>query len=204
VTQADPRANVTELERGRLDEVSRLSSAPSGGVNGLIALLEDPSWSVRRAVISALAELGEAAVAPLIRSLQDDRRDETRIAATVDTLVASAGDVERSLVVLAAAGDPAVAADVAQILGRRRNRSSLPTLIALLSHADDNVAVAAIEALGRVGGRAAVDALVAAVDRDYFFRTYPAIDVLGRSGDPRAVAPLARLVARQTGAQCSL
>lgn len=185
---------LTHVESTRLDEVVRLARSKEQGVPGLMALLADASWSVRREVVASLAALGEIALAALCRSLEHDRANETRIAATVDALVGSASDVEGPLSLLISSPDPAVAADVAQILGRRRNVRSVPTLIALLTHVDDNVAVAATEALGRVGGRAAVDALVAAVERDYFFRTYPAIDVLGRSGDPRAVPPLARLL----------
>ncbi|HKO89822.1 MAG TPA: HEAT repeat domain-containing protein, partial [Polyangiaceae bacterium] len=90
--------------------------------------------------------------------------------------------------------EPAVAADAAQILGRRRQAGALPILTALVSHADDNVAVAAIEGLGRIGGPSAVDTLTAAAQSGSFFRVFPAIDVLGRSGDPRAIAPLAALL----------
>jgi HEAT repeat protein len=185
---------VTERERGRLEHVTRLAAAGELGIAELIALLEDPSWSVRRAVISALAEVGDAALEVLFLELRDQRSDETRIAATVDVLATSVGDVETLLIANVSGAHAALAADIAQILGRRRNARSVATLVGLLEHPDDNVAVAAIEALGRIGGRAAVDALVATVERQAFFRTYPAIDVLGRSGDPRAVAPLAELL----------
>ncbi|HMI93828.1 MAG TPA: HEAT repeat domain-containing protein [Polyangiales bacterium] len=181
-------------EQARLAEVARLAAAREQGVPGLVALLDHGSWRVRREVIAALAAAGQDALVALCHALQHERSNETAIAATVDALAAFDGDAESALFALADSSNPAVAADVAQILGRRRNPRSVPTLIALLRHADDNVAVAAIEALGRAGGRAAVDALVEAVERNYFFRTYPAIDVLGRSGDPRAVAPLARLL----------
>ena len=185
---------VSERERGRLEHVTRLAAAGGVGIAELIALLEDPSWSVRRAVIAALARIGDPALEVLMLELRDQRSDETRIAATVDVLATSAGDVESLLIANVSGAHAPLAADIAQILGRRRNTRSVPTLVRLLDHTDDNVAVAAIEALGRVGGRAAVDALVATVEREAFFRTYPAIDVLGRSGDPRAVAPLAKLL----------
>src|SRR6185295_5367647 len=112
--------------------------------------------------------------------------DEAALAAAVDALVASVGPADAAVAALAGSTDagappnPAVAADVAQILGRRRSSAELPTLIALAGHANDNVAVAALEALGRVGGRAAIETLIAAVATDNFFRTFPAIDVLGR------------------------
>jgi HEAT repeat protein len=184
----------TELDREHVDRLVRLAQTSREGVYGLLALLETLSWAARREVVAALAGLGDAALPWLRESLRTERTNETRIAATLDSLVASVGDVESALAGLAADTNPAVVADLANVLGRRRNPQSVPALIRLLGHADDNVAVAAIEALGRVGGRAAVDALVENVERDYFFRTYPAIDVLGRSGDPRAVAPLARLL----------
>ncbi len=123
-----------------------------------------------------------------------ERGSETRIAATVDALVAASGEVEGAIELLADSNDPAVLADVAQILGRRNARSSVSTLATLVEHVDDNVAVAAIEALGRIGGRGAVDVLVQAVQSPRFFRSFAAIDVLGRSGDPRAVAPLVALL----------
>ena len=90
--------------------------------------------------------------------------------------------------------DPAIVADAAQILGRRRSHSAVDTLIRLTRQGDDNVAVAAIEALGRIGGLAAVEALIESVGSANFFRVFPAIDVLGRSGDPRAVEPLKLLL----------
>jgi len=188
------QAHDAELER--VFELARAHS--SEAVPKLLALLGEKRWNVRREVVSAIGALGELALPALCETLVEDRASETRIAATVDALVVSASDVEKALFALSTkrSDQPAVAADIAQILGRRRNPRSVSTLIALLHHSDDNVAVAAIEALGRVGGRAAVDALVEAVERDYFFRTYPAIDVLGRSGDPRAVAPLARLLGK--------
>src|SRR5690349_9883287 len=134
--------------RDRLAEIDRLAQAGEAGVPVLIGLLTEPDWSVRRAVIGALSALGAAALPALCTALLHDRRDETRIAALVDTLVGSTGDVEHALASLVASGNAAVTADIAQILGRRMSPSSVPTLVALLGQTDDNVAVAAIEALG--------------------------------------------------------
>jgi len=161
----------------------------------VIARLSGESWARRRELVAALAGAGELAVPALLAALRDQRDDEARIAALVDALAASTATVEEPLFELARHASPALLADVAQILGRRRRALSLPTLVELTKHADANVAVAAIEALGRSPSHAAVDALVACVECDDFFRTYPAIDVLARTGDPRAVAPLAGLLA---------
>lgn len=195
MTSARRKVQLSAAEGRRLETLQALRA---GGVASLPALLEmrtDPSWAVRREVIAALGALGEPALEALWASLIRERDDETRIAATVDAIVASTSDVETRLVVPDAGVDAAVLADVAQILGRRRAPASVANLVELSRHADDNVAVAAIEGLGKIGGRAVVDALVQAVQSPSFFRTFAAIDVLGKSGDPRSVAPLAALLA---------
>jgi len=185
---------LTPAEQERLARVQRLGQTGRAGVEGLLAFLNDPSWAVRRAVVAALAEQGEASVRPLCDLLRTQRDDEARISAAVDALVQTAADLLGEVALLARDADPAVAADAAQILGRRRNPQAVPILTALVTHRDDNVAVAAIEALGRIGGPSAVETLVGAVQSGNFFRVFPAIDVLGRSGDPRAIGPLAELL----------
>jgi HEAT repeat protein len=174
------------------DRVPEAAGEPT--TEALIEQLATASWASRRELVGALSARGEAAVGALIAALETRREDEARIAALVDALVGSTGAVETHMFELAGHSDPALLADVAQILGRRRNPLALPTLARLTRHADDNVAVAAIEALGRTATHGAIDALVACVESDHFFRTFPAIDLLGRTGDPRAVPPLARLL----------
>jgi HEAT repeat protein len=189
-----------EQERIRLERVKALLALGESSVPALLAMLTDPSWLVRRAVVAALATVGPAAVVPLCELLRTQRDHEGRLAAAVDALVALVapnGTVEAAVIALTHDPIPAVVADAAQILGRRRNPGAVPALVALTAHADDNVAVAAIEALGRVGGRTAVESLVRLVQTGSFFRVFPAIDVLGRSGDPRAIAPLAALLGRR-------
>jgi HEAT repeat protein len=185
---------LSDAERQRADEVRKLEAMGAAGVRGLVDMLDDPSWTVRRGVVAALAALGDVAVGPICEALRSRRDDEARIAAAVDALAASTGSVDAEVLALADADDPAVVVDAAQILGRRKSTTALHRLADLISYHDDNVAVAAIEALGRIGGRRVVEALVRVVTSGNFFRTFPAIDVLGRSGDPRAVEPLAELL----------
>ncbi|CAN92819.1 unknown protein [Sorangium cellulosum So ce56] len=189
-----PVLAVSDAERQRVEQVERLAASGPPGAPELIEMLADPSWTVRRAVVASLAALGDAAVHPLCACLSARRDSEARLAATVDALVASLGDVDAAVLALTLDPRPALVADAAQILGRRGSAKAVPRLAELTSHPDDNVAVAAIEALGRVGGRSAVDSLVDAVSSGNFFRVFPAIDVLGRSGDPRATGPLAVLL----------
>ncbi len=183
----------TPPEQERLAAVARWRAQGPSAIPQLIGELVDPSWVVRRAVVSALAQLGEPAIDPLLSTLREKRDHEGRIAASVDALVLSVGEVEGAILQLQEA-EPSVLADVAQILGRRRKSASVPMLAQLAEHPDDTVSVAALEGLGRIGGRAAVDSLVRASESGNFFRTFPAIDVLGRSEDPRAIAPLVRLL----------
>jgi HEAT repeat protein len=193
VTALGPHA----LQAAHDPRVAELQRALAQGELDVIALIErldEPSWTLRRAMVSALAGMGDEAAASMIEALTSRRDDEARIAALVDALASSTGRVESLLQPLVDHEDPAIVADVAQVLGRRRASSSRDILIGLTRHQDDNVAVAAIEGLGRIGGQSAVSALVACVEGNNFFRTFPAIDVLGRSGDPRAVAPLANLL----------
>lgn len=190
---------LTEAERGRIEQVDRLVAVGARGVRDLIASLSDPSWTVRRAVVAGLASLGDEAVEPLCAFLREDRTSESAIAAAVDALSTSMGsDVTARIVELSKDVNPAVVADAAQILGRRRAADASAVLAKLVEHGDDNVAVASIEALGMIGGTAAVEALIRVVESRNFFRTFPAIQVLARTGDPRAVPPLASLIADET------
>jgi HEAT repeat protein len=185
---------ITESEQLRVDASKKFADHGQSGIKKLIEMLGDPSWVVRREVVESLANLGDAPIDLLCLELKNNRSNEARIAANVDTLVASKGSPEMAVAALANDADPAVAADVAQILGRRKNPSATQILIKMISHTNDNVAVGAIEALGRIGGKAAIEALITSIETGNFFRTFPAIDVLGRSGDPRVVEPLSKLL----------
>lgn len=186
---------LTDAERARIEHIDRLVAIGGRGARELIGALSDASWTVRRAVVAGLASLGNDSVAPLCTWLRDVRSSEHAIAGAVDALSASIGsNVTAEVLLLSEHSNPAVVADAAQILGRRKATAAAPRLAALVQHADDNVAVAAIEALGNIGGTAAVEALVRVVESKQFFRTFPAIQVLARTGDPRAVAPLAALL----------
>lgn len=183
-------------DRARVEHVETLARSGAAATVQLVALLAEPSWAVRRAVVAALASLGDTASDALVGVLEGARDNEARLAAAVDTLVASRGEhVNDRMIRLAGHGEPAIVCDAVQVLGRRRAHEAVELLSKLSKHADDNVAVASIEALGRIGGGETVEALVSAVEARHFFRTFPAIDALGRTGDVRGVAPLKALLA---------
>jgi HEAT repeat protein len=185
---------MTPAEQSRVAAVSELARGGPGRIPDLIAMLDDPSWAVRRHVIAALAGAGDAAVEHLCEVVRARREHEARIAAAVDALAASIGDPREGLGRLARDRTAAVRADAAQVLGRRRDPGAVALLSELAQDPDDNVAVSAVEGLGRVGGRAAIEALLGAARSQSFFRVFPAIDVLGRTDDPRAIPALAGLL----------
>ncbi len=191
---SDPGVRMTQAEAERIGRIRQLGRLGSESIHLLIDHLDDSSWVVRRAVVDVLAELGDAPVAPLCDSLRRRRDSEARLAAITDALSTSTANVDDAVLELARDPNPAVVADAAQILGRRRSKGAIAVLAQLSQAANDNVAVSAIEALGRIGGKAAVELLIKAVRSGNFFRAFPAIDVLGRTGDPRAVSPLAEML----------
>lgn len=187
--------SLTDGERERVEQIDRFVALGERGVHGLLQMLSDKSWTVRRAVVSGLASLGDDAVGPLCTWLREIRSSERGIAAAVDALVASTGPgTDAAVLALADSPAAAVVADAAQILGRRGAKVATEALGRLIEHPDDNVAVLGIEAIGRIGGAASVEPLVRAVLSDNFFRTFAAIGVLGSVGDPRAIRPLADLL----------
>ncbi len=180
---------LTDAERARIDSIDALVALGGRGVAPLIQALDDPSWTVRRAAIAGLAALGDEAVPELCTWLRTARTSEHAIAAAVDALAASRGaHVVDEVSGLLGDPRPAVVADGAVILGRRRAADARGALVGLLAHTDDNVAVAAIEALGMIGDSIAFDALAALIGGRDFFRTFAALQVISTSGDPRAVA----------------
>jgi len=195
-SNGDDRALVLSPEdRARVEHIEQLARSGASGAQALLDLLAEPSWAVRRAVVNALASLGDPAVDGLCDTLCTRRDNEARLAAAVDALVASRGESVESRMVQLAHGSPGpVVCDAVQVLGRRRAHAAVELLAELSRSDDDNVAVGAIEALGRIGGSETVEALIGAVESRHFFRTFPAIDALGRTGDVRAVAPLTALL----------
>ena len=182
-------------DRARLAEVHRLAATGPQGVDPLVDHLDDSSWAVRREVIYALAQLGDAAIPAMCQALLVRRDLEARVAALVEALIASRGTPDAALLSLTTSSNPAVICDVAQILGRRQSTGAVTALSGLVDHPDDNVAVAAVEALGRIGGHPSAERLIALLGSGNFFRVFPAIDAVGRLADTRATGPLMKLTA---------
>jgi HEAT repeat protein len=191
--------SLTPTERTRIDHIDRLVVLGAAGVPELIETMSDPSWTVRRASVAALAAAGDDAVPALTSWLVTQRTSEHAIAAAVDALVGSIGATTvPATVALLDHANPAVVTDAAQILGRRRANAAAANLERLLAHADDNVALAAIDALGMIGAASSVEPLIRVLASDNFFRTFAALQILPKLGDPRVIAPLAKLLEHDT------
>ena len=135
------RFGLSSTEQTRAEHVDHLFSLGAPSVTELIALVSDASWTVRRAVVGALAALGEDAVGPLCTWLREERTSEHAIAATIDALASSIwSGTSGAVALLLDDGNPAIVADGAVILGRRRELDMSPRIARLLAHADDNVA----------------------------------------------------------------
>lgn len=177
-----------------IERVQALGREGAVAIPRLLDALVPSSWLVRREVVSELSKLGRPAAEAMCLLLHSERKHEGRLAALVDALVASQGEIEDLIIALLHAPNVAVICDGLQIVGRRRVLSAVPRAVELAQHADDNVAVASIEALGHLGGTEALGCLLSLLASSSFFRSFPAIDVLGRFGDTRAVEPLVALL----------
>jgi len=180
--------------RDHLAEIEELKRRGPSAIPELIERLIEPSWTVRRAAIAALAEANPSAVPELGEALRLRRDNEARIAGVVEALAATQHSPDEILLGLTDDENVAVACDAVQILGRRGSLAAISKLEELTRQSNDNLALAAIEALGRLGS-SATDSLLLLLQEPNFFRTFPALDVLGRSGDKRAIAPLLKLAA---------
>jgi HEAT repeat protein len=177
-----------------MKQVAHLASEGAAGVPGLLAMFQQRSWTVRRAVVAALEQQDAAGLALLAATLRDARQHEPTVAGIVDALCGATAAVEPLVRELLYSAKPAVLCDAIQIAGRRRDRASVTRLIELTQHVDDNVVLAAVEGLGRLGGSEAVDRLIALAEGDNFFRAFPAIEVLGSTRETRALPALHKLL----------
>src|SRR6188768_3441002 len=106
-------------EHERLERVRELARAGLPALPELVSELVDPHWSVRRAVVSALARSEPAAMPQLVKILRTSRENEAKIAGLVDALSATPHAIDELLFDLAEDENVAVVCDAAQILGRR-------------------------------------------------------------------------------------
>jgi HEAT repeat protein len=152
----------------------------------------------RREAAEALGRLGDPQTGPaLIAALQDEAvRDAAARALlmmapeVIDVLVMTLR--QANPLAQAASADPAVRAQVADILGHAGDERAVDPLAGALNDVDE-VGLAAMRALGRLRNPRAVDPLTAALTH----YGAPAIDALGEIGDPSATDAIVEWVMPQ-------
>jgi HEAT repeat protein len=196
------------LVRGLGDEAAetRARAAESLGFRGQAAaipfLLEalrapEPDHAVRRALYTALGQLGgHAAVPDLHTCLHKESREELR-GACVQAL-AAIGDPESLPMLLRALREdrhPLVQARLVTALGRFPQPSSIRTLTALVTGGSEPaVRLAAIRSLGETGAEAALEPLLAALASSAANERAIVVEALGRLGHRGATEPLIKLL----------
>lgn len=144
-------------------------------IDPLIKLLTDEEWEVESAATSALVEIGEPAVEPLVFILQDKKGD-VFLRMKVIAVLAGIKD-ERAIqpMIRVLKEEPELQADLGYRLGLVGEPAVEP-LIQLLDDDDPEVRVRAAEALGRLGDDRAVGALTDALrDKDETVRVFAKI-----------------------------
>jgi HEAT repeat protein len=163
---------------------SARDAAREAVVDALRVRAREPSPDVRRAVASVLGEVGGAAARAEIGRLLSDRSDRVRRAAVL-ALDRVLGGTPRELArIRRFLADPAprVRAGAAVVLGRRRDRTSVPALLARLRAPGTWEKPSVAIALGRIGDRRAVPALVALAARPERWLRVCALHALGEIG----------------------
>jgi hypothetical protein len=141
-------------------------------IDPLIKLLTDEKWEVESAATSALVEIGEPAVEPLVFILQDKNGD-VFLRMKIIAVLAGIKD-ERAIqpMIRVLKEEPELQADLGYHLGLMGEPAVKP-LIQLLDDDDPEVRVRAAEALGRLGDDRAIGALTDALsDKDETVRVF--------------------------------
>ncbi len=149
----------------------------------LSLLTKDEDVTVRKAAISALADLkNKASTGHLFMALVDED-PEVRIAAASALGEAGGEDAIDSLLLLLKDEDPWVQCAALKSLGKLKGEKAIHAVETMLGSAEGAVMIAAIEALGAIGGGRANDLLEKALYNDDEEVVKTAMDLLARKGD---------------------
>ena len=168
-------------------------------IGALIAALQAADLKRRQDAAEALGRLGDPQAGP---ALIDALRDEALRDVAAASLLMMAPEVMDVLVMTLrqanplaaeASADPAVRAQVADILGFAGDDRAVDPLAAALGDVDE-VGEAAVRALANLGNPRAVDPLCAVLTRYGVL----AIDALGQLGDPSATGAVVEWVMPQS------
>lgn len=155
-------------------------------VKSLINVLKYGDWEMRRGAAYALVKIGDPAVEPLIRTLEDKQVRQ----AVVDVLVEIGDPAVGALISALGYKNWEVREGVINVLGKVGKERAVKPLINALGDMSVLVRWAAALALGKIGDGGAVEPLINAFeDTDALVRESVA-RALGEIGDARAIVSL--------------
>ena len=191
----DPSA-VAPLAEALRDEDSRVRRAATealgeiGDARAVVPLVEALRvLDIQKVASKALGRIGDAAFAPLVEALSDDR--EWVLKAVIEAL-GETGDARAvaPLVELLRNKYSLVRSAVIKALGEIGDARAVAPLVEVLRDEDSWERGAAIKALGNIGDIGAFAPLVEAIRDENSAVSRAAIEALGKIGDARMVAPL--------------
>lgn len=182
----DPNTLVREKAVRALAEVDHPRA-----VKALAAALADPHPAVQLQAAEAFTRRKDPeAIDPLLTALEH-RKTETSVQQMILRALANFGELGVDKIV-ARLQDPqcTARAELAEVMGRTKQRKAVQPLIGLLNDPDVKVRKEAAHALGRIGDPSAVDALLKEIDDDRWLLRSEIAEALGRLGDKKAVDAL--------------
>jgi HEAT repeat protein len=189
---------LTGVLTGDVDEDVSAAAATALGllrderaVAPLMESLNQESWTLRRAVIGALGNIGGSAVDRLVASLGN--MDDSVREAAVEILGDIGDTIVNPLIDVLRDGDASERRAAAIELGEARESQAVDALIDALANADEGVRSAASTALGQIGDERAAEPLVTMLDDSSESVRDSAISALVMTGAPAVPALLASL-----------
>lgn len=175
-----------------VNAVRRLGEVDDETADGLVALLADKYWPVRKAASDVLATLGERALPRLLPVFAAERRNADQCFWGVRTLGALArAEAAPLLIAEYERSSPALRVEIVKSLGKIGSPEAHRKLLALLSEdADDNLRFHAAKGLKGARDPGMVPALVAALADPFENVRYWVAITLGNFAGPEVEAAL--------------
>jgi HEAT repeat protein len=170
--------------RSRRNAGDALAELGSAAVGPIIRAFRRSPGTVCEYSVEALVNIGDAAVLPLIRALKDSNEAVRNGAASA---LGGIGDAIAVVPLIAALQGDGYIGNVIEALGKFRDPRAVESLIGVLK---DKHYWQAAKALGSIGDVRAVMPLVAALDDSNEMTRQYAVRALGKIPDARAVEPL--------------
>jgi HEAT repeat protein len=172
----------TEQRRKAVEELRRIKNPRT--IKYLIKVLDDEDENVRNITTQALAELGEAAVEPLLESLVSNENGH-------QAAIRALGQIWGLIDLIKLGGsNQKDQAGAARALGELKDKRIVEPLIATLKDSDEEVRLEVVKALGNLRDSRAVESLITVLkNHDKEVRSRAA-EALGEQRNIQALEPL--------------